>query len=300
MYGGTEIHYLTKSSFKPLLDPNPYLSKVYGIEKSTNEVIAELKGERYDYVIDLHVNFRSMRVKRSLKMLSFEFKKYNWQKWLLVNLGINRMPDMHIVDRYMQTLKAFQIENDGAGLDFFFKDDTTPELPEGFSKGYIVICIGAAHWRKKPRISQYLKMCGEIKHNIVLVGGSSEKADGDNIARTFGNRVWNAAGITSFDGSAALIKDALLIITPDTGMMHVAAALKKPIISIWGATVPDFGMYPYQNENLEVRIESNHLNKRPCSKLGTKCKYTECKCIDELPIEKVIEQANSQITPSAQ
>ncbi len=107
--------------------------------------------------------------------------------------------------------------------------------------------------------------------------------------------MWNAAGKVRLNGSAALIRDSRLVITPDTGMMHIASAFKKPIISFWGATVADFGMYPYLNENLDVRIEADHLNKRPCSKLGTKCKYKECRCIDELPIEKAVEAANSQI-----
>ncbi|MEM9050555.1 MAG: glycosyltransferase family 9 protein [Bacteroidota bacterium] len=300
MYEGVEIHYLTKNSFKSLLEPNPYVAKVYGIDKSTNEVVGDLKAERYDYVIDLHVNLRSMRVKRSLKMLSFEFKKYNFQKWLLVNFGINKMPKVHIVDRYMETLKAFQIENDNKGLDYFFKDDSRPELPETHQNGYVVVAIGAAHWRKKPRFNQYIDICKKIDRNIVLVGGPSEEKDGQAIVEQCGSKVWNAAGKTSLDGSAALIRDAQLVITPDTGMMHIAAALKKPIISIWGATVADFGMYPYQNEKLDFRIEANHLKKRPCSKLGTKCKYKECRCIDELPVEKLIEVANFQKELSAQ
>ena len=301
MYGGAEIHFLTKNRFKSLLEPNPYIAKVYGIEKSTNEVIEQLKKEQYDYVVDLHVNLRSARVKRALKMISFSFKKYNWQKWLLVNFGINKMPKVHIVDRYMETLAPFGLSNDGEGLDYFFPEgeEVLPlELPALHKSGFVAVAIGAAHWRKKPRLKQYIKMCQEINHPIVLLGGPSEEEDGNEIALVCGKTIWNAAGKTSLNGSAALIRDSQLVITPDTGMMHIAAAFKKPIISFWGATVVDFGMYPYLNENLDVRIEADHLSKRPCSKLGTKCKYKECRCIDELPIDKAIESANSQITLS--
>lgn len=298
MHEGAEIHFLTKTRFKSLLEPNPYITKVYGIEKSTNEIIEELKEEKYDYVIDLHVNLRSARVKRALKMISFTFKKYNWQKWLLVNFGVNKMPKLHIVDRYMETLKPFGIENDGKGLDYFFPEgeDALPsELPDSYKAGYIAVAIGAAHWRKKPRIKQYIEICQKVNFPIVLLGGPSEEKDGNEIANAGGEHVWNGAGKLSLNGSAALIRDAKLVITPDTGMMHVASAFKKPIISFWGATVPDFGMYPYLNENLDERISADHLPKRPCSKLGTKCKYKECRCIDELPIEKAIESAISQI-----
>ena len=303
MHEGVEVHFLTKTRFKSLLDSNPYISRVYGIEKSTNEVIEELKDEGYDYVIDLHVNLRSARVKRALKMISFSFKKYNWQKWLLVNFGMNKMPKVHIVDRYMETLRPFSIENDGKGLDYFFPEgeDVPPsELPESHKAGYAAVAIGAAHWRKKPRIQQYIEICQKINYPVVLLGGPSEEKDGNEIASACGDRVWNAAGKLNLNGSASLIRDSKLVITPDTGMMHIAAAFKKPIISFWGATVPDFGMYPYLNENLDKRIAADHLRKRPCSKLGTKCKYKECLCIDELPISKAIEAANSQIGPLVQ
>jgi heptosyltransferase-2 len=299
MYQGVEIHYLTKNAFQSILEPNPYVSKVFGIEKSTNEVIDQLKEERYDYIIDLHVNLRSMRVKKALKMLSFSFKKYNLQKWLLVNFGVNRMPDMHIVDRYIDTLRAFKIENDNKGLDFFFSEDKEPTvaMPENLAEGYTAVAIGAAHWRKKPRVQQYIELCQALQSPVALIGGPAEKTDGETIASACGQKVWNAAGSTSLQESASLIKNASLVITPDTGMMHIAAAFKKPIISLWGATVPEFGMYPYQNENLDERIQASHLKKRPCSKLGTKCKYKECRCIDELPLKKVVDLANSQTAP---
>lgn len=299
VHEGAEIHFLTKNRFKSLLEPNPYLTKVYGIEKSTNEVMDTLKEEGYDYVIDLHRNLRSARVKRALRMISFTFDKYNWQKWLLVNFGINKMPKLHIVDRYMATLAPFGIENDGEGLDYFFPkgEDTKPSgLPVSHEGGYVAVAIGAAHWRKKPRVKQYIEICEKVNFPIALIGGAAEEEDGHKIAAASGKNVWNAAGKSSLNQSAALIREAVLVITPDTGMMHIAAAFNKPIISFWGATVPDFGMYPYLNNNLDVRIAADHLPKRPCSKLGTKCKYKECLCIDELPIAKGVEAAKEFLT----
>ncbi|HLV52681.1 MAG TPA: hypothetical protein VKY29_01585, partial [Cryomorphaceae bacterium] len=53
IYGGAEIHYLTKEKFASILRPNPHISKVHTIQRSTNEVIRELKDEGYDYIVDL-------------------------------------------------------------------------------------------------------------------------------------------------------------------------------------------------------------------------------------------------------
>jgi heptosyltransferase-2 len=300
MHGGVSIHYLTKNRFKAILEPNPYIEKVWGIEKSTNEIIEELKSANFDYIVDLHKNLRSARVKRSLKLLSFSFDKLNWEKWVLVNFGINRLPELHIVDRYMAALKPFGIENDEKGLDYFIpasaeleKDD----LPESHQTSYVVVVIGAAHWRKKPRIGQYISLCVAIQSPVVLLGGPEDSEWGEEIAAKTGSHVWNAAGKFSLHGSAWLIRESRLVITPDTGLMHIAAAFKKPIISLWGATVPDFGMYPYRNEALNLMLQADHLKKRPCSKLGTRCKYRECRCIEEIPIEKAAEVANQKTRP---
>lgn len=298
MYEGVEIHYLTKNKFRSIVDSNPYITKVYGIDKSTNEVIEDLKAERYHYIIDLHRNLRSARVKRALKELSFSFEKYNWEKWLLVNFGINKMPKEHIVDRYMATITRFDIQNDNEGLDFFIpegKELAKDRIPESHRNGFIALGIGAAHWRKKPRKEQYITLCTQLNYPIALVGGPDEKELGEEIASASGSHVWNTAGALSLNESASLVQQCRLIITPDTGIMHIAAAFKKPIISLWGATVPDFGMYPYQNEELNEMIQADHLDKRPCSKLGTKCKYKECRCIDELPLERVVAIAETEI-----
>ena len=299
--GSVEIHYLTKTKFRTLVEPNPHISKVYSIEKSTNEVIEALQSEAYDYVVDLHKNLRSARVKRALKALDFTFEKLNWEKWLLVNFGIDRLPRIHIVDRYMDAVSAFGIENDDKGLDYFIAESDyleSVDIPESHRSGFIAVGIGAAHWRKKLRIHQYVDLCKRLNYPVSLIGGPAERDDGDEIAQKSGAQVWNTAGKLRLGQTASLLKISKLVITPDTGIMHIAAAFKKPIISIWGATVPEFGMYPYHNEALNKMVEASHLKKRPCSKLGTKCKYKPCKCIDELPLDEVLSAAKIEIAPS--
>ncbi len=295
MHGGVELHYLTKRTFAGILEHNPHLSKVHTIEKSTNEVMHTLRQEQYDYVVDLHGNLRSRRVVSGLQVLDFRFRKYNFEKWLLVNFGIDRMPKVHIVDRYMATLKAFGIVNDGKGLDYFLPEAGLPErqdLPEAHRAGYIAMPIGAAHWRKRPREAQYIQLCQHLQHPVVLLGGPDEQAMGERIALACGPRVLNMAGACTLHASAWYVRESHLVITPDTGLMHIAAAFKKPIISLWAATVPAFGMAPYLNEALDTRIQAYHLSKRPCSKLGTRCKYKACRCVDELPMEQAWLEAN--------
>ncbi|MCK4361595.1 MAG: glycosyl transferase, partial [Bacteroidales bacterium] len=78
----------------------------------------------------------------------------------------------------------------------------------------------------------------------------------------------------------------------DTGLMHIAAAFKKQIISIWGNTVPAFGMYPYLPEtekNKSVIVEIKNLRCRPCSKLGyKKCPKGHFDCMQKITEDKII------------
>ncbi|MEM9850042.1 MAG: glycosyl transferase, partial [Bacteroidota bacterium] len=101
-----EIHYLTKQNYAAMLRTNPYIDRVWTIEKRVSEILSGLKQVRFDYIIDLHRNIRSVQVKWALRVKSYSFDKINWQKWLLVRFKINRLPNIHIVDRYMATLAA--------------------------------------------------------------------------------------------------------------------------------------------------------------------------------------------------
>ncbi|MBL4709473.1 MAG: glycosyltransferase family 9 protein [Flavobacteriales bacterium] len=293
--GELEIHYLTKKIYSPLLENNPFLHKVHSIEKSTNEVIEDLIQEDFDYIVDLHKNLRSSRVKQKLEGLSFSFEKLNWQKWLLVNLKINRMPKLHIVDRYLDSVKALGVKNDGKGLDYFLPDgiEKNIQLPSFTDEGYVALVLGATHATKRLPPHRIKELTSKIDSPIVLIGGKEDQSIGQEIERTAPSRIYNASGKTNLNESATLIKNAKVVITHDTGMMHIAAAFQKKIISIWGNTVPDFGMYPYlnkQNKSNYTVAEVNNLSCRPCSKIGfDKCPKGHFKCMEKIQLDKIVE-----------
>ena len=106
-YPDAEVHYVTKKSYKTLLENNPYIDKVFTLEKSLNDLVNQLKSEEYDYVIDLHNNLRTRIIKFRLGVKSFSFDKLNFHKWILVKLKKNIMPKVHIVDRYMKNGGSF-------------------------------------------------------------------------------------------------------------------------------------------------------------------------------------------------
>jgi len=290
---GTEIHFLTKQSFGTIVENNPYIDKVHLLAHSWETVVHELKQENYDYIIDLHHNLRTLRLKKDLGIKSFPFNKLNMQKWVYTNLKWNLMPDLHIVDRYMKTVETFGVTNDGEGLNYFIpaKDEVKQkDIPVSHHLGYIGLVIGAAHNTKKLPVEKLKELCSKLDHPIILLGGKEDNENAKQIASVDPIKIYNACGKFNLNESADLVKKSKLIITHDTGLMHIAAAFKKKIISVWGNTVPEFGMYPYYG-NMHIQssqFEINGLRCRPCSKIGyAKCPRGHFKCMIQIKTDAI-------------
>lgn len=297
-----EVHFLTKKSFLPVLAANPYIDKIHAIDNNLDEMIERLEEEDFDYVIDLHHNLRTLRVKRGLEKQSFSFNKLNIQKWLLTSFKVNRMPDVHIVDRYLDTLKSFRIKNDGQGLDYFIpeKDHIRDEdIPASHQAGYIGLVIGAALNTKKYPLHKLKELASIIDHPIILLGGKEDREEGDAIATVDPAKIYNACGKFNINESADLVRRSKLIISNDTGLMHIASAFRKPVISLWGNTVPEFGMYPYYPATLKNSfdiMEVKGLSCRPCSKIGyDKCPKKHFKCMELISAESVYEKVKERL-----
>jgi ADP-heptose:LPS heptosyltransferase len=296
---GIEIHFLTKSSFASLLYTNPHVSKVYSINKNVSEVLPILKTERYDFIIDLHHNLRSKQVIWSLQRPSKSFPKLNFKKWLLVQMKINKLPEIHIVERYFKAASVFKITNDLRGLDFFIPEKDVVqlhELPRQFAEGFIAFVIGAQHFTKRMPNHKIIDLCNTLPLPIVLIGGKEDYNNGIEIELALGAKVLSVCGKYNLFQSASLVKQAKLVIAHDTGMMHIAAAFQKKIISIWGNTVPEFGMYPYMPQHLthSYIAEVKGLPCRPCSKIGkTKCPEGHFKCMNNMNTDEILKRAVS-------
>lgn len=296
------VHYLTKSGFRTVVESNPYIDKIHYLDNDLDSVIYELKKEEYDYIIDLHHNLRTLKVKRALKKRSFSFNKLNIEKWLYTTFKWNRMPDIHIVDRYLETVSHFGVKNDGKGLDYFIPErDKVKEsdIPVSHLAGYIGVVIGAAHNTKKYPVHKLKELCAAIDHPVILLGGKEDYQNGKLVAEVDPQKVYNACGKFNLNESADLVRRSKLIITNDTGLMHIASAFKKPIISLWGNTVPEFGMYPYfpaaNNKPFDI-LEVRPLSCRPCSKIGyDKCPRGHFKCMELITPESILQKINQRL-----
>jgi len=294
----TEIHYLTKKRNAELLTANPYIDKIQLFDDSLAETISRLRKEKYDFIIDLHNNLRSFRVKLGLRTKSFSFNKLNFNKFLLTSLKLNTMPEVHIVDRNMDTLKYFNVVNDEKGLDYFIKPEDellVNGLPETYKKGYIALVLAGTYKTKKMPVEKYRSLVTDRKYKFVLLGGENEQPMAATILSWKTGNVLDFTGKLKINQSASLIKNARLVISNDTGLMHIAAAYHKKILSVWGNTVPELGMSPYMaGEGSEI-LEVKGLTCRPCSKLGYKeCPQKHFKCMNDQSESQIIEWTNRE------
>lgn len=290
-----EVHFLTKKSFAGVLKDNPYIDRLWTIDKDISELSQSLLRESFRYIIDLHGNLRTRELKLRLALnatlhlrprpISRTFPKLNFEKFLLTRFSIDRMPEVHIVDRYLQTARHLGVTNDGQGLDYFIAPGDEVNLNQaGLPANYVAFVIGAAHATKRLTEEQMIGFCRAMPHPVLLLGGPAERETGQRIAAAAGGHVTDTCGQYSLAGSASLVRQATLVVTHDTGLMHVAAAFRKPIVSVWGNTVPALGMYPYlpgqEAVEKERRQEVTGLSCRPCSKIGhQECPKGHFRCI---------------------
>jgi ADP-heptose:LPS heptosyltransferase len=303
-----ELHYLTKKAFRPILAANPYVDRIHVLEEDLGALTETLRKEDFDYIIDLHHNLRTWKVRRALGKKAFAFDKLNIEKWLLTNFKIDRMPDRHIVDRYMDTVEMFGVRNDGAGLDYFIprEEELKPQdIPTSHQAGFVGLVIGAAYATKRLPLHKLETLCRQATQPLILLGGPEDAATARHLAAIDPIKIYNACGQFSLNESAGLVRLARLIVTHDTGLMHIAAAFKRPVVSVWGNTVPEFGMYPYYGENYlhhfrpgeaalfgplpYTIMEVKGLSCRPCSKIGyKKCPRGHFKCMELQPMEQLL------------
>jgi len=289
-YPQSTLYYLSKKEFIHAFSANPFIDKeIYWEGKKT---IKHLKRQKFDLVVDLHKNLRTrkiwfhlMRQRRKPKWVSFN--KINITKWFAVRLKLKSiLPKKHIVHRYMEPLNKVGIPFDDKGLDYFIEKKFRVDIPADFEGltpySYYAYAIGGQHETKKLPFEKQVQLLNQLNKPTILLGGNGDKAHAELLTKEIPN-CFNACGRYNLQESASVLEQARKVITHDTGLMHIAAALLKPIISIWGNTIPEFGMYPFYPANFydyENRILEVDVFCRPCSKIGyKKCPYGHFNCM---------------------
>jgi ADP-heptose:LPS heptosyltransferase len=313
---GAEVFYLTKAAFADIPAAHPLVSRVFALgspgkaphfpgkihfSNSLAELVGAVKSLKLDAVVDLHNNLRSHIFRRKIGVPAYGFNKLNWEKWLLVQFGINLLPPKHIVDRYLEAAAPLGVQPDARGLDFPIPPVITEAMPEllynefGLSpeQCFGTFVLGATHFTKRLPADKWIELSSKISLPIIMIGGPAEHATAEAIRASNPSKLMNACGKWNLFQSAAAVQRSEWVVTHDTGLMHIAAALVKPIFSIWGNTLPEFGMYPYypKGMNRNTSFEVKGLSCRPCSKIGfDHCPKGHFKCMNQQSMDLIAGQ----------
>jgi ADP-heptose:LPS heptosyltransferase len=302
-----EAHFLTKKSFKTVTESNPYIDKFFYYDDNLEELIKELKKEKYDYIIDLHKNIRSYKIRFALRCKTLSYKKESVQKFLLTKLRINTMSGRHIVLRNLDAVRSLGVKDDGFGLNYFIaqKDNVRVEdLPASHSMGYVAIVIGASYYTKKLPVYKLREICGKLNYPIVLVGGKEDVDEGNAIAEIDNVKIYNACGKFNLNESADIVRKSKLVISHDTGLQYIASAFNKPTLAIWGGTSPKLDVEPFYGSRFLATQEKipyknilvEGLTCQPCSNFGTKkCPLGHFKCMHLQDIDLIVKEAEDKL-----
>jgi len=301
-----EIHFLTKEAFKAVTEANPYIDKFFYFNKNLKKTIEALQVEQYDYVIDLHKNFRTFKVKNTLKRPSFTYKKQSFAKFLLTKFHINLMSGRHITNRSLDAVAPLGIVNDNMGLDYFIPSETRVsihDLPTQHQFGYIAFVIGASYYTKKLPVERIQEICTLIDFPIILIGGKEDIVEANEIAKIAPFKIYNACGKFSLNESAWLVKESKAVISHDTGLQYIAAAFNKKILAIWGGTSPKLDVEPYYPNQQSAKANNQYqnfivpkLSCQPCSNYGTNtCPRGHFKCMQNQDFEAIASTAMRMI-----
>lgn len=294
-----EIHYVTKAPFKSLLEHNPHLSKIYTFKKSVKEILPELKAERYDRMIDLHHNFRSVALSFYLGVKAERFRKLNILKWVLVHLKWKVMPDVHVVDRYFGAVSVLGVKNDQKGGEVFLSKENHVNVQQDLgvdAADYLAVAIGAQFATKRMPLELLIQVLNKIQLPVVLCGGETDQELAAAVLSSLPDKkILNACGRYTLLQSASIVSQSAAILSNDTGLMHIASCFQIPTVSVWGNTVPELGMFPYfpQDKSRYSLHQVEGLSCRPCSKIGfQECPKGHFNCMKLQDAEKIVERTN--------
>ena len=293
-FPSSKIHFLVKPQFTDAVRSNPNISKI--IEYDTSNIFEtkrNLKSQNFKIILDLQNNFRSRQITRFVHSKKYRFKKPSLKKWLLVKFKINFLKDYKkIPQRYAESMEGLQLDSNG--LELYIPNNIKPVLDD--SKNYIGFCPGSQHRTKRWPKNYFIELGNMLVKNdfkVVLFGGKNDRILCEEISNAIAGSI-NLQNEDNLLQIAADMKKCKVVVSNDSGLMHVATAMDVWVLAIFGSSVKEFGFTPYGIKNLI--LENNSLHCRPCSHIGKgECPKNHFKCMNDITAQMVFNKIKNII-----
>ncbi len=299
-YPESKVSFVTKAQYAPLFKNINLIDELILLEDDKNagltKLLKKIRGRKFDLVLDLHKNLRSFIVSSSVKYSEYySVDKRTFERRILVWFKKNYIPEgYHVVKAYLETLKPIVNVDGILKPKIHLNDDEIMEAQEYIKNKFptldIVSFAPGARWKTKQWGEECFSALGDViqrcsKMTVLLLGDENDRAISDRICSLMKKQPVNLTGVLSIRETAAFLKLSRVVVTNDSGLMHLAVAVGTPVVSIFGPTVPQFGFYPLGENDC---IMETDLSCRPCSLHGSNyCPEGHHRCMKNIPVEMV-------------
>ncbi len=299
-YPNAQIDMIVKPSVKSLIETNPHLNNLFTLPQPFSwrrllALVKRLRARHYDWVIDWQKHTKSYVLSLLVGGKIRRYPKYSVQRFFLVYFKKKYYRKIVPVPlRYLSALKPLKVEDDGRGAEIFIAEAVEERLKREWNLKdgtYWVLAPGGGRATKRWPVSYFKRLADQMRKtlgtNIVVIGGEEDMPLCRQIIEGNSEISQNLCGKTSLQETAAVLKNAIGLVTNDTGVMHIASAFSKPVVALFGPTVKEFGFFPFRTPHV---VLEKALDCRPCSFHGTsKCPLGHFRCMKEILPEEVLK-----------
>ena len=285
-----KLVYVTKRAMAPLVADNPHVAQVVALEP--DEPILHLARRLRtltpapSHGLDLHGSLRSTALRALVRCRWYGYRKRQLARAVLVatklDLYRRRVP---VAERYFEAARALDALPDGGPPEFHLGAGAQERAAEwlaqrGMAGARIAaLAPGAAHATKRWPVAHWTALAERLRaagYRLVALGGPEDRG----VAQQLAALAEVAAGEFSLQETGALIARARVLVSGDTGVMHMATGVGCPVVALFGPTVEQFGFFPYRARAIVLQRD---LECRPCSVMGTaSCPLGHHRCLVDL------------------
>jgi lipopolysaccharide heptosyltransferase II len=286
---------------------------------------ARLRANKYDLVVDMHGQSRTavlalatgapVRVgfdrprgrvwEASERRFSEQTRKHAWQgaregSWLAYTHAI-AVPtlEQHAVDRYLNVAPLLGLDDGPADFSFPIPPEASVRIDAlldyyDIAKAKLVVMAPGTIWETKQwhseSFAEVARAFLQKGFAVSLIGSERERAVCDEVA-ALAPGVVNLGGETTLSELAALIRRATICVTNDSGPMHLAVALGRPVVSVFGPTDPIW-IGPYRRDNAVLQAK---IPCAPCYLRALSRCPNDHACMKEITAQAVVERMETML-----
>ncbi len=292
-----------------MFDRNPYVDHLLmfnPLKQTFSQLTQEIRAMGFDLVIDLHGNMRSFLVRLVTGApKTVRVEKNSFARWFLVVFKQSSASlKKSVREKILECLPPLDIPLASTDTQLY------PMHPGGVLSSLSIdpaarligLAPGAKHATKRWKPEFFAQVANQLgqrtKSMILILGDKSDQAVADQVSRLVTVPHKNLAGWTNLNELMAVVSTLSLLVTNDSGLMHMGEALKIPLVALFGPTVREFGFAPYRDSSR--LLECADLSCRPCSLHGEdRCPLQHHRCMEQLRPEPVLSAAENLLKRSA-